>query len=1175
MGTERKASFAFVQVPVYRKNAESGQVEMLQQFQLSVTEKAAARVDRSTARITAAASVLAGGSWKKIAVPARGIYKVDYDFVKSKLGSSGAIASSNIRLFGNGGTMLYEQNYITRPDDLVENAVEMHDGGDGVFGSGDYFLFYANGPMEWTKDSAQQRFYHRTNLYADSSYYFITLDKGTGLRLPSAAAVGAATTTVITYNDYALHEKDSVNLGRLGKTWWGESFGFEGGYKPSGTIILTADRREDSLFVRYQLASVALAPKDKPVGDAAHFEVMLNGDLLAMHKGLNSVTGAEDDQLASEAAFSGWAIRPGASSLNFGINYQKFVSVATGYLDFIEINTRRQLYLNKGVQMNFRDWRSVAPGAVAAYRIENANANTHVWDVTDPLHPQKVNGSLSGSVYTFNGDAGMLREYVAFDAAGTFPVPVYAGTVMNQDLHGQEAVDYVIVTREDMLPAANRLADYHRNNSQLKVLVVTAGQVYNEFSSGGQDISAIRDLMRMFYDLAGNDKNKMPKYLLLLGPATYDYRNIRVKNINAVPTYETSESIYGVDGYCTDDFFGILDSAEFIDGAGVALMDIGVGRIPATDSASANAAVAKILRYKSPQALGAWRINNIFIGDNEDVAGTHLADAEAMSGIVSQSNYAYNATKVFLDNMNTISTPAGDRCPDANKAINDNIYKGAFLFNFSGHGSISALSNKRVLTQDDYSAWKNSNKLPIMVTATCAFSRFDNPAAQSAGEKLMLKADGGAIALMTTTQAVFADGNFPLNSNYLRVQFNRSASGDWLRFGDGFLAAKNNVVGGNRDNTRKFVLLGDPALMPDFPRYQVQTDSILGPDNTRTDSVKGLGTYTIHGSVRDDWNEIMPDFNGKASIAFYGKARDNKVRTNKAPLREYKTQDNLIYKGTATVSNGRFSCSFIAPKDIDFDAGSGKISYYADNGVDIDASGFDTSVAVGGFMEGITPDYNAPMVRAFMNDSLFVNGGMTGTNSLLYAIVTDENGINLSTSAVGHELTAILDEQESEPYILNDYYETAANTYQRGYINFPMNGLADGKHRLRVKVWDVFNNSGEGIVDFEVVNSKVVQLRNLYNYPNPFRDVTHFVFDHNHPNEELTASIYIFNSAGALVRTLEQTFSPAGSKTAELVWDGTGNGGEKLFPGIYPYRIRIATATQQEDIGFQKVILQQ
>jgi hypothetical protein len=746
--------------------------------------------------------------------------------------------------------------------------------------------------------------------------------------------------------------------------------------------------------------------------------------------------------------------------------------------------------------------------------------------------------------------------------------------VANQNLHGLGQQDYVIIAHEEYMEAANRLADFHRGNG-LRVAVVPVGQVYNEFACGAKDISALRDFLRMFYDRAGTDESQMPKNLLLFGQASYDYKNIIPNNARIVPTYETPESLWANVGYCSDDFFGILDSTEFID-TGNALLDIGVGRLPATTVAEANDMVNKILRYKSPQALGPWRLNNIYVGDNEDGAGNHMLDADSMSKVVLASSDLYSSVKVYLDNMNTISTPGGQRSPDANKAINDNIYKGTFLFNYSGHGSIYTLSKKRVLTQDDFKNWKNPYKLPVMITATCDFSRFDNPALQSAGEKLMIKGDGGAIALVTTTQVVYAEPNKRFNSAYLKFQFQKKTDG-WHSFGDAFRISKNSVLDVTSSNSRKFALLGDPALIPDFPRYNVATDSIremTDGGSIHADSVKSLGTYQVYGSVRDDAGNVMHDFNGKVNISFYDKPQIISVRTANSgnTYRKYNVQNNLIYKGIATVKNGAFNFSFITPKDINYDFGKGRISYYADNGA-TDASGSDASITVGGFSDNATTDNDAPVVRPFMNDSLFRDGGITGPNSVLYAIITDESGINISGNAVGHDLTAVLDDVVEVPYVLNDYYETAPNTYKRGYVNFPITGLTNGKHTLRVKAWDVFNNSGEGVVHFEVVDGSIVRVQNLRSYPNPFRDITHFVFDHNHPNEPLKATIHIFNTAGALVSTLEQSFTPTGSRSAEVTWDGTDKGGAKLPAGVYPYRIRIATETNTEDLGYEKVVL--
>lgn len=1170
LGMERKRPFAWISIPVYKE--ENGEFSMLKTVTVEVKEKPATASaanytadysSNNTQRTTSTSSVLATGSWGKIAVAQRGIYKVDYDFVRSKLGAGNTISSAQIRLFGNGGTMLYEDNKVARYDDLKENAIEMHDGGDGVFNSGDYFLFYANGPLEWVKDSAKQIFTHRTHLYADSSYYFLTYNNGDGLRIANSSFSGTPNIDVNTYNDYALHETDRSNMGRFGKIWWGESFGNDASTTPSRTFTFNVDNVVDSIYYSYQLGASV-------IGANGFFAVKFNGSSIRSHL-LTGISGEPDQNPGSAVAAAGYVSFSGASPA-FQFDFSSATTSGKGFLDYLEINMRRQMAFKSGSQMNFRDWRSVAPGNIARYNLTSANANTRVWDITNPLEPASINGNLSGSIYTFSQAASSLHEFIAFD--GSYLTPSFSGKIDNQDLHGLGQTDYIIVARDDMMDAAKKLADFHVQQNNLKVAVVSVNQVYNEFSSGAQDISAIRDFAKMFYDRAGSDTTKMPRYLLLMGQASYDYRNRVVKNIKTVPTYETPESINATLGFCSDDFFGFLDDNENIDDYTISnTLDIGVGRIPAVSGAEANDVVDKILRYKSSKSLGPWRINNTYAGDVEDGAGPHLSDAEEMSESMLTSNNAYNSTKVYLNNMLIVSTPGGARCPDANKAINDGIYKGTFLFNYSGHGSIYTLSAKRILTQDDFKAWKNEYKLPIMITATCDFSRFDDPSAQSAGEKLILKSDGGAIALLTTTQVVYQNGNNVMNKAYLQYQFTKGSDRWSVAFGDGFRKGKNSIIGrADVSNTRKFVLLGDPALTPNIPRYAITTDSVkqlIDGSGYASDTIKSLGTYTVSGSIRDDNGNVLEDFNGKLNVTFYDKPQTVNVVTYWG-AKSYKNLTNIIYKGNATVVNGHFSFSFIAPKDINYNYGKGKISYYAENGV-TDATGSDTSITIGGFSEHFIADNDGPVVKPYMNDSLFVDGGLTGTNSVLFVKLADESGINVSGNGVGHDLTAVLDNQYEVPYILNDYYETAPNTYKLGYVNFPISGLTEGVHTLTVKAWDVFNNSGEGTVTFRVADGKVMVVEQLYTYPNPFTDLTHFVFEHNHPNEKLDVTVYIYNIAGTLVRTINQTFTPAGSKTAEITWDGTGNGGEPLQSGIYPFRIRVATETGVDDLGTQKV----
>jgi hypothetical protein len=712
----------------------------------------------------------------------------------------------------------------------------------------------------------------------------------------------------------------------------------------------------------------------------------------------------------------------------------------------------------------------------------------------------------------------------------------------------------------------------------MRVLVATTNQVYNEFSSGAQDIGGIRDMMRYFYFTAGSDQSRMPRYLLLFGDASYDYKNRIPSNSNYVPTYESNESLSVERSYTVDDYFGFLDDNEDIgDFNMVNTLDIGVGRIPVASPAAAEEAVDKIMNYTSAASLGPWRMNNTFIGDNEDNAGEHLANAEEIAGTIDIATPFSNDSKIYLDNLPFVSTPGGQRCPDANKAINDQIFKGTFLINYTGHGSTTTLAHERILTKEDFNTWKNFNKLPFMITATCDYARYDNPAYVSNGESLILKKDGGTIAMLTTTGPVYAGINQQINLQFLWAQYTQR-NGQWLTFGDAMREGKNATYKDTADaftliNFYRFSLLGDPALQPAFPKHRVRTDAItiMGTEE-HADTMRALGSYTVNGHVEDVAGNLLSDFNGRAYVTIYDKQRIVNLRTKEThAFRSYQMRDNVIFKGLTTVTNGKFSCSFIAPKDMGYEFGEGKISYYAENG-STDAAGYDSGVVIGGFYDGALPDNDAPVVKPFIGDTLFRDGGITGPNTLLYVQLSDHSGINVSGNGVGHDLTAILDGDEQHPYILNDYYQTEPNTYQRGHLSFPISGLSDGPHTLRVRAWDVYNNSGEGTVRF-VVGSGGFQIENLMNYPNPFSDVTHFVFEHNHPGESVKVQIAIYNTTGAPVRMLEQTFTPSGSHSNELTWDGTDGSGARLPSGVYPYRMILSTENGIQGSAYQKLVI--
>lgn len=1165
IGKDLKMPFASVRIPAFA--AEGSGYKRITAITIEVDEpKGQASDNDVSAKTTAVNSPLASGTWYKVSVPKTGLYKVDYQFLTQKLGlSPSSITSANIRVFGNGGNMLPEDNTVARPDNLLENAIWVNDGGDGSFDQGDYFIFYAVGPNTWTADMANKRFDHKKNIYEEQAYYFFNFDQGAGKRIAAQPAQGTATVSSTSFDHYDVLESDLNNLGGFGKLWVGDEFSSRPGQQLKRSYSLSLGNTSGDAAIKIGGGVY------NPAGGTTIFSININGTLYSLPI---SAPGSSDYPVNYSSDVFTKAVGTTAS---FEVSYSPSGTETKGFLDFIEVNVRKPLRF-EGNSLLFRDMQTVGINSVAAYSIANATANTQVWDVTDPQSAVRMNGNLTGNNdYTFTQNASVLREFAAFSSAD-LPTPSFISAVSPQNIHGIDVVDYVIVTYPEYKSAADRLAAFHKQRDGMSVLVVTTTEVYNEFSSGSQDISAIRDMMRMFYTNAGTDTSKMPKFLLLMGDASYDYKDRIKNNSNKVPTFETEESILHINYYGCDDFFAFLDDNENIENYSIInTLDIGVGRIPANSLTEANDVVDKIIHYKTPATLGPWRLASTYIADDEDGAGPHMDDGEIMEGTVNeQSENIFNSTKVYLDALPTVSTPGGKRAPQANKIINDAIFKGTFFINYSGHGNPQVMAEERILTPDDYNSWQNIDQLPIMVTATCDYGQYDQPTFVSSGERLLLKNDGGVIATLTTTQLVYQTYNRPLNKGFLQAQFQHN-NGKWNTFGDAIRIGKNltyanSTSGQTLINFRKFVLLGDPALEPNFPEFFIHTDSVLdGTTGKELDTLGALGAYLIKGSVTDVNGNVLSDFNGNLSVTIYDKPNRRTVRTYWG-TKTFELQNNIIYRGKASVTNGRFSFSFVTPKDINYEFGKGKISYYAENGI-TDAAGVDTNYLVGGYSDAPQVEDNPPMVRAYIGDSLFRNGGLTGSNTLLYGILEDETGINVSGNAVGHDLTAVLDDDVSEPYIMNDYYETAPNTFRRGYVSFPVYDIPEGRHRFTVKAWDVNNNSGTGTVDFEVADGKVVKVQQLMNYPNPFSDKTHFVFEHNHPNENLTAEINIYSTSGMLVRRIRQNFVAGVSRSNEIVWDGTSDNGVLLPSGVYVYRMKIETSQGIKEMAYQKLVI--
>jgi len=1132
---DRKKPYATVRFIPIQKNELTGFYEKLISFDLEIIfdqTKVNSLPYKSANYKTN--SVLSSGNWYKIAVSNTGIYKISHDELSDLGLNVSTINPKHIRVYGNGGGMLPENINEFRYDDLQENAIQVTGEDDGSFDAGDYILFYAESPNEWEYSSIDNRLHKSLHLYSDYNYYYITADLGEGKRIQLQPSSPGLTPTFYSnkFTDAYHHEIEEENLISTGRIWYGETFDL---YNNMEKEITFPNLDEDSKV--FLAADVAARSN---VGSSFGFYV---NDQLVKTLSIPPTNSSNINADYAKTRFDSTSFYVSGEDLTVKIIYSKPLASSVGYLNFFTINVVRDLKYT-GSQMIFRDTRTADNTYITEYTLTKSGSDVTIWNITDRTNASKMETNNGNNNLKFTIESDKLEEFIAFDGSSYFTASL-VGKVNNQNLHGLDHYDMIMVTHPDFSEQANRLANHHINFDNMDVLVVELPQIYNEFSSGSQDISAIRDFVKLIYDKAspGNE----PKYLLLFGDASFDYKDRIPDNSNYVPTWESPESLNPVGSYIKDDFFGLLDGDNMV--------DIGIGRFVVSSVNQAKSTVDKTIHYavNSDEVMGDWRNIICLIADDED-SNLHFNDAEKIAFQIDTSNQDINIDKIYLDAYEQVSTPSGERYPKVTQDINTRVDRGALIMNYIGHGGELGLAHERILKIVDINSWKNYDNMPVFITATCEFSRFDDPERTSAGEHVFLNPNGGGISLFTTTRATYAGGNLRLNKNINKYALNKFDD-EYLRMGDVIRLAKNAT--GSDDNTRKFALLGDPALHFAHPEHNVITATINNISIQEvTDTIKALSEVTITGEMQDYFGNKLTSFNGTLFPIVFDKPSKYTTQANDPgsnPVTFY-IQKNALYKGKASIINGEWSYSFIVPKDIAYSYGYGKLSYYAKTDLE-DAAGSYLEIIVGGYNDNASADNQGPIVRLYMNDDSFVYGGITDENPSLLAYVYDENGINTVGSGIGHDIMATLD--ESGNYILNDYYESELDDFQNGTINYPFYSLSNGRHTLSLKVWDIYNNSTTVYTEFVVAESHQMALESVMNYPNPFIESTQFSFEHNQTDQPLEVTIRIFTMNGQLVRTLTDQYFAGGYKYNSISWKGADEGGNKLNQGMYIYKILV------------------
>ncbi len=1153
---------AYVQisfVPVVRNGSQCSRVTALS---LSIEGQKA--LSAKGTKSHADRSVLASGQWYKFAVTETGIYKVTYDDLVA-MGMSTPIISSQIALFGNGGKMLPESNAAPRTDDLRELPIMMNDGGDNSFDNGDYFIFYGESPHTIVFDTNTHRFSHFNNIYADSSYYFVTNSAGIGAKKRVQTVDNSslqATQIVSDYTHFDFNDVDVYNIGNTGKDWFGDLFD------------VTTQRAYSFQVPGQKQAASRVSVRVAGISNSyARMDVAVNNNAV----GSVSITPISSITLATLNK-QDFTFAPNRDNLTVSLTFNKPLTTSSAYLDWIEIEVPCNLSMHSA-QFGFCNPSTAGPGNITQFNITGAGTGTYIWDVTDPGQTVRYALATANGQASFKVATDELRHFYAFDGSSYLNItPI--GAVANQNLHATGATELVIVTHPNFLTQANKLADFRRSNDGMTVKVVTTDQVYNEFSGGSLDPIAIRDYLKLIYD---RTNKAYPKYLLLVGRPSYDFRGRNEGTEIFVPNYQyytSDNSISEIYFYSNDDNLGLLDDNETSGGAGQ--FDVAVGRFPCSTIAQAETAVRKSIIYTEKRNLleegstqisnfGDWRNMMALVADDEQLE--FVRDADSLCAITERNNANINFDKIYLDAFQQVSNAGGQRYPDANKAINNRMNRGCLMITYIGHSGRDGWTTERVLENSDISKWSNTYNLPLMLALSCTFGYYDRPAL-SPSELAMFNNEGGTATVISATRESWSGPN----SDYGRHIYNRlfgQDTGTPPTAGELNIYAKNQKGGGNNTSLAMYVVMGDPSMPLALPKYQLVTDSVNHHAVADfSDTLRALSKVTVSGRVVDDNLQTVSNFNGTVFPSVYDKKAKTTTLANDEGCEPYEfyVQKSVLFRGNSTVKDGHFTFSFYIPKDIDYSYGNGKISYYARSSNE-DGAGAYTDFIIGGTDTSGLNDKEGPVIDLFLNDESFVDGGIVGPNPVLIAKIKDNYGINTTGNGIGHDLVAILDNADNAQMVLNDYYETEKDSFNMGTVRYNLSDLEVGTHTLKVRAWDINNNPSESELSFEVISDQKLELSHVLNYPNPFTTHTEFFFEQNQNGGLFDIQVQIYTISGKLVKTINTSQYMEGNRCTGIPWDGLDDYGDKIGKGVYMYKIRVRNQNNEIAEKIEKLVI--
>lgn len=1120
-------------VPIIRRN---GEYYKLMSCKLTVESR------RSREKLTAAVwqsmtaksryadeSVLNSGRWYKIRVPSTGVYRLSRSF----LSKAGFNNPDRVRLYGYGGNLLPEKDIEQLPDDLEELPL-WREGGD--------LLFYARGTVSWTAEYGS-RFTHTRNTYSDYGYYFITADDTiTPLQVQTSELAETALDTLTTTGDYILYDKDEFSWMHGGRMFF------------ERTDYLTGATQNYSFHLDN--------PTDDPVNMTVAFsangsvpstlEISVNGKS-AGKMTLKSV-GSNDVATVETGSFTCQGMFGSDNTVRLYHNHQDGIS---GHLDYIRLNYTRRLVLD-GQSLSFRTgiWLKNTH-----FKIQVPGGKVALWRIGTDGAIRKIPFEMAGGycvtppIRSTSDD-----EYVAIVPDAEFPEPEAVGEVPNQNLHGMDAVDMLIIVPSGgkLTAQAERLADWHRTRDGMSVAVVPADRIYNEFSSGTPDATAYRRFLKMLYDRS-NPQDSL-QYLLLFGSGAWDNRMVTESWRGCSPEdyllcYESDNSISKTASYVAEDYYALLD-----DGKGVKILtekvDIGVGRFPVTTAEQAVSMVDKCISYMRGDYAGDWRNTVLVLGDDGD-NNLHMKQADGIAELILNQNPSLDVRKVYWDAYHMETTAAGNSYPELRKEIFRLLDKGALMVNYTGHGSTDVLSHEQVFLRDDLLEL-TSPRLPLWVTASCDIAPFDNGQA-SIGMNAILNDKGGALAMFTTTRTVFSNPNELINRLFCENVLNSAnALGDAVRIAKARLVSTGSPYRDITENRLNYVLLGDPALKLAVPSFRAVVDSMQTEQKSDGMPKASAGDKVmVYGHIEGPVGRSDTLSAGYVWPRIYDSRRKIVTRNNEGyadTCFSYYDYDRLLYSGRDSVRNGRFSFVFPVPKDISYSNEHGRMVLYSLLSDSVSANGSYDGFIVGGTSSRMSGDTLGPSMTVCLNTPEFQYWDKVNTTPCFIAELEDESGINSSGNGSGHDMMLQIDNSSDRSYVLTSYYEPLDGDYRRGRVVFSIPALPEGRHTLQFRAWDVLNNSSTATLGFEVKNGVNPTFSSVSLTENPVTDRTSFVIVHDRPGSLKSVTLQITDTGGRVL--WNATRSDSGTTGVTVIdWNVMSDAGQHLQSGLYIYKV--------------------